>query len=219
MARALRSLLSSVDPGRDPTAVSCRPISGGYSRVTDGGRGAVGRRRGGAARSCAPTRRAARACSTASATGSGRCCRRLAKVDTIVIPEPRWYDGTGEHFGTKCIVMDHCEGMPLQLTLPGLDDFGPATDVYLEVAAAIHAHAARRACRPTSSARPTGTATSTRAIDIYERRPSASWPTAARSSATCARGCGPTSRRPCRSRSCTATSSRATSSSPTGARR
>ena len=38
-------------------------------------------------------------------------------VETIEIPRPRWYDGTGERLGTKTIVMDHVEGTPLQLTL------------------------------------------------------------------------------------------------------
>jgi aminoglycoside phosphotransferase (APT) family kinase protein len=138
MAQGLRSLLSSVDPGRDPTTVSCRPISGGYSRVTTVAEvqwddGAAERL---ILRSDPP---GGKGVFNSERDPEWELLQALAKVDTIVIPEPRWYDGTGAHFGTKCIVMEHCEGMPLQLTLPGLDDFGPATEVYLQVAAAIHA--------------------------------------------------------------------------------
>jgi aminoglycoside phosphotransferase (APT) family kinase protein len=54
----------------------------------------------------------------------------------VAIPRPRWYD-TGEHIGTKAIVMDFVAGTPLQLTLQPGGDFRPATDIYLDVAAAL----------------------------------------------------------------------------------
>ncbi len=63
----------------------------------------------------------------------------MAKLDSLVIPRPRWYDQTGEFLGTKTIVMDHCEGVPLQSLLSGGDDLIGATEVFIEVAAALHA--------------------------------------------------------------------------------
>jgi aminoglycoside phosphotransferase (APT) family kinase protein len=167
MARGLHSLLTAVDPGRVPTVLSCRPISGGYSRVTvvaevswDGGEA---------------TRLILRADPPG---GSGvfnserdpewELLRALAEVDTLVIPKPRWYDGSGEHFGTKCIVMEHCEGTPLQLTLAGLDDHWPATEVYLDVAAAIHRTPLD--ALPADMERPTDwDSYIDQAIDIYEQ--------------------------------------------------
>jgi aminoglycoside phosphotransferase (APT) family kinase protein len=58
-------------------------------------------------------------------------------VDTMEIPRPRWYDGTGERLGTKCIVMDHVEGTPLQLLLPDRIEVAAAGGIYLDVAAAL----------------------------------------------------------------------------------
>ena len=115
------------------------------------------------------TRSAARASSRATATTSGQLLQALAKVDTFEIPRPRWYDATGEHFGSKTIVMDFCEGTPLQLTLPGKDDL-PGRDRRLPGRGrVVPADADRRPPRAPRPTRRAGTTTSSGPSSIYER--------------------------------------------------
>ncbi len=136
MAQRLEQFLAAVEPDRKATVTSCQGIIGGYSRVTsiaevrwsDG----------------AQEKLILRA-DPIGAPGVFQSERdrewilldALAKVDAVRIPRPRWYDGTGEYLGSKCIVMDHVEGTPLQLTLAPDADHRPALEVYLQVAAAF----------------------------------------------------------------------------------
>ena len=48
--------------------------------------------------------------------------RALTDIDGLSIPPARYYDATGEHLGTKCIVMDYCEGVSFQSFVEGRDD-------------------------------------------------------------------------------------------------
>jgi aminoglycoside phosphotransferase (APT) family kinase protein len=135
-ARGFEGLLASVEPGRGGKVTMFRPISGGYSRETamaevqwnDGSTEKFILR-------CDPI--AGEGVFQSDRDDEWELLQALAKVDTFEIPRPRWYDATGEHFGSKAIVMDFCEGTPLQLTLPGVKDFRAPTDVYLEVAASF----------------------------------------------------------------------------------
>jgi aminoglycoside phosphotransferase (APT) family kinase protein len=45
----------------------------------------------------------------------------LAAIDGLAMPTARCYDATGEHLGTKCIVLDHVEGDSLQAVLNRID--------------------------------------------------------------------------------------------------
>ena len=58
----------------------------------------------------------------------------LWNVDSVEIPRPRWYDGSGELLGSKTIIMDHVTGTPLQLTLGPDADLAAARRIFLEVA-------------------------------------------------------------------------------------
>jgi aminoglycoside phosphotransferase (APT) family kinase protein len=49
---------------------------------------------------------------------------RLTELDCIPIPTARHFDSTGEHLGTKAIVMDHVDGGSLQSVIEQLDDYG-----------------------------------------------------------------------------------------------
>jgi aminoglycoside phosphotransferase (APT) family kinase protein len=136
MADRLERFLAEVEPGLDATVVSYRPISGGYSRVTalveistasgDGQRLVL-----------RSDPRGDKGVFTSDRDREWPLLRAMWDVETIVIPRPRWYDGTGERLGTKTIVMDHVEGTPLQLTLGDPASVAPARTVFLEVAAAL----------------------------------------------------------------------------------
>ena len=128
--------LAAVQPGRKATVTAFKPISGGYSRVTalvevrwdDGAHEKLILRMD-------PPAGKEGAFST-ERDREWTLLQALWADGTVTIPRPRWYD-TGEHLGTKAIVMDHVDGTPLQLTLQPGDDFRPATDIYLDVAATL----------------------------------------------------------------------------------
>jgi aminoglycoside phosphotransferase (APT) family kinase protein len=135
MAVRAERFLADVAPALDARVTSCRPISGGYSRVTavadvecsDGTQQRL------VLRSDPPV---GKTVFDSDRDDEWALLTSLAEVDALSIPRPRWYDATGEAFGTKTIVMDHVVGTPLQLTL-GADDVAART-VYLEIAAALH---------------------------------------------------------------------------------
>jgi aminoglycoside phosphotransferase (APT) family kinase protein len=136
MAERLERFLAEVEPGLDATVVSYRPISGGYSRVTalveistasGGGQKLVLR----------SDPRGDKGVFTSDRDREWPLLQAMWDVETIEIPRPRWYDGTGERLGTKTIVMDHVEGTPLQLTLGDPANVAAARTVFLEVAAAL----------------------------------------------------------------------------------
>jgi aminoglycoside phosphotransferase (APT) family kinase protein len=128
--------LAAVEPDRAASVTAFKPISGGYSRVTalvdvrwsDGDEEKL------ILRMDPPPGKEGVFSSERDREWS--VLQALWADGTVTIPRPRWYD-TGEHLGTKGIVMDFVEGTPLQLTLQPGGDFRPATDVYLDVAAAL----------------------------------------------------------------------------------
>jgi aminoglycoside phosphotransferase (APT) family kinase protein len=136
MAERLERFLAEVEPGLDATVVSYRPISGGYSRVTalveistasGDGQKLVLR----------SDPRGDKGVFTSDRDREWPLLQAMWDVETIEIPRPRWYDGSGERLGTKTIVMDHVEGTPLQLTLGDPASVAAARTVFLEVAAAL----------------------------------------------------------------------------------
>jgi aminoglycoside phosphotransferase (APT) family kinase protein len=128
--------LAAVEPDRAATVRAFKPISGGYSRVTalvdvgwsDGDEEKL------ILRMDPPPGKEGVFSSERDREWS--VLQALWADGTVTIPRPRWYD-TGEHLGTKAIVMDFVEGTPLQLTLQPGGDFRSATDIYLGVAAAL----------------------------------------------------------------------------------
>ena len=128
--------LAALEPDRAATVTAFKPISGGYSRVTarvdvrwsDGDEEKL------ILRMDPPPGKEGVFSSERDREWS--VLQALWADGTVTIPRPRWYD-TGEHLGTKAIVMDFVEGTPLQLTLQPDGDFRPATDIYLDVAATL----------------------------------------------------------------------------------
>jgi aminoglycoside phosphotransferase (APT) family kinase protein len=136
MPQRLERFLAEVEPELAATVVSYRPISGGYSRVTalvdistaDGGAQKLVLR---------SDPRGDKGVFTSDRDREWPLLQAMWEVDTIEIPRPRWYDGTGERLGTKTIVMDHVEGSALQSTLGQGANVATARTVFLEVAAAL----------------------------------------------------------------------------------
>jgi aminoglycoside phosphotransferase (APT) family kinase protein len=166
-AQRFESLLASVESGRGGKVTSYKPIPGGYSRETaladvqwnDG-----------------TTERFVLRADPAGGEGvfssdrdrEWRLLQALATIDSFIIPRPRWYDATGEHFGSKCIVMDFCKGTPLQLTLGDASRLNQDMDTYLEVAASLQR--APLDGLPADLERPNDWEQYLdRAIDVYER--------------------------------------------------
>ena len=53
-----------------------------------------------------------------------RMLAALTDLDGVRVPTARHYDDSGEHLGTKAIVMEHVPGGSLQARIEGADDFG-----------------------------------------------------------------------------------------------
>jgi aminoglycoside phosphotransferase (APT) family kinase protein len=136
MPARLERFLAEVEPELKATVTSYRPISGGYSRVTaladiktaDGGEQKLVLR---------SDPRGDKGVFMSDRDREWPLLQAMWDIDTVEIPRPRWYDGTGEWMGSKTIVMDHVVGTPLQLTLGEGSDITAARTVFLEVAAAL----------------------------------------------------------------------------------
>jgi aminoglycoside phosphotransferase (APT) family kinase protein len=168
MRSRLERFLAEVEPGRTATVVGFRPISGGYSRVTASAdvHWSDGEAEKLIVRADPPPGREG-----VFSSERGREWRLLQALwadGTITIPRPRWYDSTGEHLGTKTIVMDHVAGTPLQLTLQPGGDVRAAIDVYVAVAANLQ-RVPLDAVSDTLDRPPSWDAAIDGAIEIYER--------------------------------------------------
>jgi aminoglycoside phosphotransferase (APT) family kinase protein len=166
-ADRLERFLAVVAPELQATVVSYRPISGGYSRVTAVAeiRTASGVGETLVLRSDPPEGEGVFA---SDRDDEWTLLQALRDVDTVVIPRPRWYDPTGEHLGSKTIVMDHVTGTPLQLSLGPDTDVASARTIFLEVAAALQRTPLD--ALPASMARPASwDSYLDSAIDIYAR--------------------------------------------------
>jgi aminoglycoside phosphotransferase (APT) family kinase protein len=136
MDERLERFLAKVAPELGATVTSCRPVPGGYSRVTTMAdiRVADGTTQKLVLRADPPS---GQGVFTSDRDREWEVLQALWHVDTVEIPRPRWYDGTGELLGAKTIVMDHVDGTPLQLTLGPEADLPEATTTFLDVAGAL----------------------------------------------------------------------------------
>jgi aminoglycoside phosphotransferase (APT) family kinase protein len=135
---ALERFLASVEPGRRAAVTAFRPITGGYSRlsaVAD-----VGWDDG-------ATQRVVLRGDPAPGDGvfvsdrdaEWRTLRALSRARAVPVARPRWYDATGEFFGTKCIVFDFFAGRSLQDVLRQAGDDSAPGRMFVDAVAQIHA--------------------------------------------------------------------------------
>lgn len=136
-AARLQSFLLALEPDRGPTVVSAEPIPGGYSRETviaevqwsDGTSERL------VLRGDPPDE--------GSVFRSDRdrewvLLNALADVPTFRIPQPRYYDATGEHLGTRCIISEAIPTTSMQAFLETGPDLEQARRDFIDIIASVH---------------------------------------------------------------------------------
>lgn len=136
-AQRLQEFLAAVEPERGATVLSAEPIPGGYSRdtVIAEVRWADGTSERLVLRGDPPVE--------GSVFRSDRdrewvLLNALATVRTFRIPRPRYYDATGEYFGTKCIVSEAIPTSSMQAFLESGPDLEQARKDFIGIVASIH---------------------------------------------------------------------------------
>jgi aminoglycoside phosphotransferase (APT) family kinase protein len=134
---ALERFLASVAPERHGRVTAFRPVTGGYSRLSasaevqwDGG----GTERL-ALRGDPPP---GDGVFVSDRDAEWQLLEALARSGAVPVPRPRWYDASGEHFGTKCIVVDHFAGRNLQHVLADAADPTDVGRTFVDTIAEIH---------------------------------------------------------------------------------
>lgn len=139
MPRRLASFLTAQGSGRTATVLSYEPMVGGYSRLmaradiewSDGARQVL------VLRGDPP---AGKAMMETDRDVEYELLRVLGGIDSITMPAARHYDATGDHLGTKCIVLDHVDGSPLQAILQEspADAHSAHADALVDTMARVH---------------------------------------------------------------------------------
>jgi aminoglycoside phosphotransferase (APT) family kinase protein len=135
---ALERFLAAVEPGRRAAVTGFRPISGGYSRLSavadvrwdDGATERL------VLRGDPPP---GDGVFVSDRDAEWALLRALSGAGSVPVATPRWYDATGEHFGTKCIVVDHFAGRNLQHVLGSAGDATVPGRLFVDTIAQIHA--------------------------------------------------------------------------------
>jgi aminoglycoside phosphotransferase (APT) family kinase protein len=132
---SLQRFLDSVEPERGGVVRSIRPISGGYSRLScvaevgwsDGTSETFVLR-------ADPPR--GTGVFDSDRDDEFSLLRSLHGRLPVHTPTVRWYDGSGEFFGAKCLIVDFFAGTPL-FDL-GQRDLGTARDLFVDTIASVH---------------------------------------------------------------------------------
>jgi aminoglycoside phosphotransferase (APT) family kinase protein len=134
---ALERFLACAEPGRRATVGQLRPITGGYSRLSavaevtwDDGK--IERL---VLRGDPPP---GDGVFVSDRDAEWALLQALAASGAVPVARPRWYDATGQHFGTKCIVFDHVQGRNLQDVLSTAPDPAAPARLFVDTIAEIH---------------------------------------------------------------------------------
>jgi aminoglycoside phosphotransferase (APT) family kinase protein len=139
MPERLAAFLTASDGVRSATVTAYEGMVGGYSRLmaraevawSDGTREVL------VLRGDPPT---GKAMMETDRDTEYALLRALQTTNAISMPAARHYDATGEHLGTKCIVLDFVAGRPLQSILHDAapEAHGPHADALVDTMARVH---------------------------------------------------------------------------------
>jgi aminoglycoside phosphotransferase (APT) family kinase protein len=138
LAARFGRFLAAVEPERHGTVTSCQAITGGYSRIS--ARAAVtwgdGTQESFVLRGDPPP---GSGVFTSDRDEEYRILRALQAAAPVRTPVVRWYDDTGEHLGSKCLVVEEAVGVAsLQDAMAAASDVVPLTDLFVDTFAALH---------------------------------------------------------------------------------
>jgi aminoglycoside phosphotransferase (APT) family kinase protein len=134
---ALERFLAAAEPGRRASVTDFRAITGGYSRLSavaevrwdDGGTERLVLR---------GDPQPGDGVLVSDRDAEWRILQALSRARSLPVARPRWYDATGEHFGTKCIVFDHFAGRSLQDVLREAGEDPAPGRMFVDTVAQIH---------------------------------------------------------------------------------
>lgn len=131
--------LAASEPARACHVTHCETIIGGYSRIS--ARAAVDWADGGSEqfilRGDPP---AGSGVFTSDRDAEVALLRALPGAASVRTPVVRWYDGTGDQLGSKCLVMEAAVGASsLQDAMAATEDVEPLRDLFVDTFAALHA--------------------------------------------------------------------------------
>lgn len=138
LAAGFERFLAAAEPDRAGRVTSCEEITGGYSRISAR---AVVQWQDGAEemfilRGDPP---AGRGVFVSDRDAEVALLRSLQGVAPVRTPTLRGYDATGEHLGSKCMVVEAAVGATdLQTLMAQADVVTPWTDLFIDTFAALH---------------------------------------------------------------------------------
>lgn len=129
--------LAVVAPDRAGRVVDCEAITGGYSRISARARvrWADGAQETFILRGDPPP---GSGVFTSDRDAEWDLLAALPTATSVATPVARWYDRSGEHLGSKAIVMDCAAAVSLQDEMAQASDPGLLADLFVDTFAAIH---------------------------------------------------------------------------------
>ncbi len=134
---SLQSLLDHAEAGRGGTVTRFRPLSGGFSRLSALAtvRWADGSEESFVLRADPPPDTGV---FDSDRDSEWRLLQAISGKLGIRTPVPRWYDETGAHLGSKCLVVDYFPGRPLSDVAQSPGERPRAAEIFVDTLAEVH---------------------------------------------------------------------------------
>ena len=136
-AVSLQEFLDRVAPGRGGTVTLFRPVSGGFSRLSAlaAVRWGDGSEESFVLRSDPPPDTGV---FDSDRDSEWQLLQAISGKLAIRTPVPRWYDATGAHLGSKCMVVDFFAGRALSDIAQEEDQRSRAAEIFVDTLAEVH---------------------------------------------------------------------------------